>query len=181
MRKIVLLISVILVFSMLCTACPDRKRYPSGRDTQESYGDGTFQVVGRTPAGFYFAGSGGPVIPRLWRVYKVKNKVYLLGQDYVDNLPHKDNYRVIFYGIVEESTNSLQVFYNQNKGRIFIADRFLQSSQITYLSSFSDFSENDKLIFKDMANGNIGYNPSSAGDCDSCNAWDFRVDPDEEP
>ena len=160
MKKILFLIAVILVFSVLLSACHSDVKYPSGRDTQQSYGDGTFQIIGRNPAGLFFEGAGSPVIPDLWCVYETEDNAYLLGQDYANNI-HTEDYRVIFYGIIQKSNNTMQVFYNCDKGTIFVDDCFLQTPKIVYLSSFSSFLSEDQLIFKSMASGNIGYNPSA--------------------
>lgn len=58
----------LLLFATIPMGCGESKRYPSGRDTVESFGDGTWQI-GKT--------GGGPNYPR---------KIHLINADTQENL-----------------------------------------------------------------------------------------------
>ena len=145
MKKKIILISIILVL-ILISCRQSNIKYPSGRDTVKSYGDGTFQIVGRDPSGVYYGGEGSPLISSVDRYYEHNDMVYIIGHD-------SHQAETIIYGIIDTNQNTIHVLFTEE---VYLADRLLESPSIEFLQDFADFSENDKVIFEKLKNEELG-------------------------
>lgn len=143
--RVIAIVPIILLMILRMGSCSNEK-YPSGRDTVESYGDGTFQIVGRNPSGVFYAGEGGPLISYVDRYYEDGDTVYIFGHEY----HHND---ILIYGIIDANNNMIHVYFTKE---VYLDDRLLESPSIVFLQDFSDFPEKAQEIFGKMANGELG-------------------------
>lgn len=143
--RIITVILIIFLIILLTASCSNVK-YPSGRDTVESYGDGTFQIVGRNPSGVFFAGEGSPLISYVNRYYEKGDMVYIFGHERY----HDD---ILIYGIIDANNNTIHVHFTEE---VLLNDRLLDSPSIVFIREFSDFSKEAQEIFGKMAKGELG-------------------------
>lgn len=146
MKARVIAVVPIILLIILCMASCSNEKYPSGIDTVESYGDGTFQIVGRNPSSVFYAGEGAPLISYVDRYYEDGDTVYIFGHEY-----HHDD--ILIYGIIDANNNMIHVYFTE---KVYLDDRLLESPSIVFLQDFDDFSEDAQEVFGKMANGELG-------------------------
>ena len=149
MRQINTIILTLLILFFF-SSCNSPSKYPSGKDTVESYGDGTFQIIRShmNIQGLFFEGKGSPLIPTIDRIYETNNYAYIIGQE-----KHQLEENTIIYGIINIKNNTIQIYFDSE---MHIEERFLDSDSIELLTSFEGFSNSDQKIFQDLELGNIG-------------------------
>lgn len=130
----------IVLLSVLFVSCGTKTKYPSGKDTVESFGDGTFQIIGRNPSGLYFEGGGSPLVSSVDNWCRINNKVYIFGHK-------RHNEADLIYGIINVKQNSIEIYFTETPN---LSDRFLSSESIIIVESLSDFSETDQEILIEM-------------------------------
>ena len=123
--RVIAIVPIILLMILRMGSCSNEK-YPSGIDTVESYGDGTFQIVGRNPSGVFYAGEGGPLISYVDRYYEDGDTVYIFGHE----RHHND---ILIYGIIDANNNMIHVYFTKE---VYLDDRLLESPSIVFFAGF---------------------------------------------
>lgn len=145
-----------LLLLIFFSGCNSNIEYPAGRDTINSYGDGTFQIIGNrnTSSGLFFEEGGSPLISHIERVHVSGNTIYLIGWDDIawDNSRYSDEAMVL--AVINEQQNTIRIHYVFDE--VMIEDRFLDSPKITYLENYEEFSQGDRSYFQEMLQGKIG-------------------------
>ncbi len=146
MKKLVVLLVIV---SMFLGACGDGLEYGAWKDTMEAFGNGNYQILhgyeGDEPIG---------------NLHNCKHNQEVMTR--VDNYVEKDNY-VYFVGHFRKQkvfcklnieTNLLSYYPEENGDEFFMAgiEKLIEDHQIELLSSFEDFSEEDRLEFERLTN-----------------------------
>lgn len=146
MKKLVVLLVII---SMFLVACGDGLDYSQGKDSKAAFGNGNYQILhgyeGDEPIG---------------NLHNCKHNREVMTK--VDNYVEKENY-VFFVGYyykqrvfcrLNVETNLLSYYVEENGEEFFMAgiEKLIEDKQIELLSSFEDFSEEDRLEFERLTN-----------------------------
>lgn len=146
MKKLVVLL---VIASMFLGACGDGLEYGAWKDTMAAFGNGNYQIM--------HGNRNGEDINIL---YNCKHKQEVVTN--VDNYLEKENY-IFFVGHFREQkvfcklnveTNLLSYYVEENGDEFFMAgiEKLIEDNQIELLSSFDDFSEEDRAEFESLIN-----------------------------
>lgn len=160
MKRYVLLFSAFLVCLLLVCCTGIKKQHPEGKDTVESFGDGTYQIVrgnfeDKECVGLSFSPTGVHLIPEV-KTYQEKNGcVYLVGVDegyYVSG--KKVSWKFAVYAVIDLSNNHIEIcaIPEIDSEYIFrISQAALDTGLITILEDYSAFSQKDRLVLDAMS------------------------------
>lgn len=162
-KRMVVLVLVFFLIAVTSCGLREKSKYPSGKDTIESYGDGTFQLVRIDPAigVFYKALSfekyHSVVIAHVDNVKRVDGKVYFLGHEdsqYVTDQGIVD-VRHTIYAVLELKSNTIQYCAVSDyplAEAIYISrqDEMVQNEDMVFLDSLSDFSDEDENVLRSI-------------------------------
>ncbi len=146
MKKLVVLLVII---SMFLGACGDGLDYSQGKDSKAAFGNGNYQIM--------YGRRNGEDINIL---YNCKHNQEVMSN--VDNYVEKENY-IFFVGYFRKQkvfcklnveTNLLSYYAEENGEEFFMAgiEKLIEDNQIELLSSFEDFSEEDRAEFASLIN-----------------------------
>ena len=146
MKKLVVLLVIV---SMFLGACGDGLEYGAWKDTKAAFGNGNYQIL--------HGHRNGEDINIL---YNCKHNQEVMSN--VDNYVEKENY-VFFVGHFRKQkvfcklnveTNLLSYYVEENRDEFFMAgiEKLIEDKQIELLSSFEDFSEEDRAEFESLIN-----------------------------
>lgn len=153
-------------FLIVATSCTlnAKSKYPSGKDTIETYGDGTFQLVKISPASgvFYKALSfekyHSVVIAHVDNEKKVDGKVYFLGHEDDQHVTDQGvvDVRYTIYAVLELKSNTMQycaVSDNPFAEAIYISrrDEMVKNKDMVFFDSLSDFSDEDANVLRSIS------------------------------
>lgn len=135
-----------------------KKVYPSGRDTIESYGDGTYQMIrvgGREGLGSAKYHTG--IIDQVNQIKQTTDKVYIIGsevQGYIaDGEPVECGYTI--YIVISLCDNRMQFFAvseDPSAPDFYIRwlDEMIENNEAQRLDKFTDFSDADQMEFNEL-------------------------------
>ena len=146
MKKLVVLLVIV---SMFLGACGDGLDYSRGKDSKAAFGNGNYQIM--------HGHRNGEDINIL---YNCKHKQEVMSN--VENYVEKENH-VFFVGHFRKQKvfcklnveNNLISYYVEENGDEYFDIEFesvIEDNQIELLSSFDDFSEEDRLVFESLIN-----------------------------
>lgn len=146
MKKLVVLLVIV---SMFLGACGDGLDYSRGKDSKAAFGNGNYQIM--------HGHRNGEDINIL---YNCKHKQEVMSN--VDNYVEKENY-IFFVGHFRKQkvfcklnveTNLLSYYVEENGDEFFMAgiEKLIEDKQIELLSSFDDFSDEDRAEFESLIN-----------------------------
>ena len=146
MKKLVVLLVIV---SMFLGACGDGLDYSRGKDSKAAFGNGNYQIL-----------HGYRNNEEINTLYNCKHKQEVVTN--IDNYVKSENYvffaghfhRQKVYCKLNVETNLL-LYYAEENGDEYIAIEFvseIEDNQIKLLSSFDDFSKEDKEIFNSLMN-----------------------------
>ena len=148
MKKLLVLLAII---SLLLCACGSGRdlEYGIWKDTMAAFGNGNYQILHG-----YRNGEDINIL------YNCKHKQEVMSN--VENYAKKENY-VFFVGRfrrqkvfckLNTETNLLSYYVEENRDEFFMAgiEKLIEDKQIELLSSFDDFSEEDRLEFERLTN-----------------------------
>ena len=146
MKKLVVLLVIV---SMFLGACGDGLDYSRGKDSKAAFGNGNYQIM--------HGHRNGEDINIL---YNCKHNQEVMSN--VDNYVEKENY-IFFVGHFRKQkvfcklnveTNLLSYYAEENDDEYFDIEfeSVIEDNQIELLSSFDDFSEEDRLVFESLIN-----------------------------
>ena len=148
MKKLLVLLAIISLLLCACSSGRDLE-YGIWKDTMAIFGNGTYQVM--------HAYDGDEAIERL---HNCKHNQCVMTK--IDNYVEKENY-VFFVGYyykqrvfccLNVETNLLSYYAEENGEEFFMAgvQKLIEDKQIELLSSFDDFSEEDRAEFESLIN-----------------------------
>ncbi|MBE6947494.1 MAG: hypothetical protein E7454_04510 [Ruminococcaceae bacterium] len=159
MKKCVLLLSAFLVCLLLVCCTRIKERYPEGKDTVESFGDGTYQILrgnfeDKECVGLSFSPAGVHLIPKV-KTYQEKNGcIYLVGVDegyYING--KKVSWKFAVYAVIDLSNNHIQICAIpeiDSEYNFRISQAALDTGLITIIGDYSVFSQKDRLVLDAM-------------------------------
>ena len=144
-KRVVLLVIV----SMFLGACGDGLDYSQGKDSKAAFGNGNYQIL-----------RGCRNNEEINTLYNCKHKQGVV--THVENYVEKGNY-IFFVGHFRKQkvfcklnieTNLLSYYVEETGDEFFMAgiEKLIEDHQIELLSSFEDFSEEDRLEFESLTN-----------------------------
>lgn len=150
---------LVLMLLLVLSACKYDMEYPPGRDTVESIGDGTFQILRtQSSTGLTFEKYNTFLISDIQSTKTENDKVYVYG--FTTNRYATDegtvDVRYTIYAVISLEDNGLQycaIADDPTARDIYIhrLTEMLKNNDIILLGSFSDFSEEDQHAFQNMA------------------------------
>lgn len=159
MKKRVFWIWIVLLLLVVCASYLRNSniRYPAGKDTVQSFGDGTFQIISGTSEGLFNEKYGSCIIGQVQDVYEVGDKVYVIGSTvhgYVSDGEDVEWHDMI-YAVIKLSDNTMQLFAmteDTSKHDVYIyrLEEMLKNNDVQWISEFLDFDESDQIIFEKM-------------------------------
>ena len=146
MKKLVVLLVII---SMFLGACGNGLDYSQGKDSKAAFGNGNYQIL-----------HGYRNNEEINTLYNCKHKQEVV--THVENYVEKENH-VFFVGHFRKQKvfcklnveNNLISYYVEENGDEYFDIEFesvIEDNQIELLSSFDDFSEEDRLVFESLIN-----------------------------
>ena len=146
MKKLVVLLVIV---SMFLGACGDGLDYSRGKDSKAAFGNGNYQIL-----------HGYRNNEEINTLYNCKHKQEVVTN--VDNYVEKENY-IFFLGHFRKQkvfcklnveTNLLSYYPEENGDEFFMAgiEKMIEDNQIELLSSFDDFSAEDRAEFERLIN-----------------------------
>ena len=132
-------------------------KYPSGKDTIESFGDGTYQISSGNSNGLFNEKYGNCIIQNVDKFHITDEKIYVIGSTeqnaVVDGVEIKRSY--IIYSVIELENNTMELFCVPNNPlhpNVFIVrlDEMIENCDVRLLSFLSDFSAKDLTVFHEM-------------------------------
>ena len=150
MKRMVLAVSTIIFLVFLISCGNDEIKYDSWKDTIESFGDGTYQVIHQIKDGKNIeilsnVKHNQCTITEIMEYRVVNNMVYFVGKYHSQNV----------CCILEPKTNLLRYYIDKSNNEEFIMiylNNLLEDKQIELINSYDDFSDEEKYIF-DSLNG----------------------------
>lgn len=117
-KKSIYWICIVLLFLTVWAISPRKNniRYPAGRDTVESFGDGTYQILSGTCDVLSNEKYGNCIIERVYEFCESSDKVYVIGSPvhgYVDGyIPNSADGECLdtIYAIIELQDNTMQLY-----------------------------------------------------------------------
>lgn len=142
---------VLLALLLSClTGCADVK-YPAGRDTKESYGDGTYQLLKFADGTLSLSNEEYHtlVLSRVVAIREQDGKVYAIGEQKRGGVMYEA------YAVVDLETNQLRFYAPEEsvreQGTYFQqAETMQEDGTVVFCRSFSDFAEEDATILQEM-------------------------------
>lgn len=162
-KKLFLCLSclVLLVF-VACNSHGKEIKYPAGKDTKESFGDGTYQIAtGHTSTGYreilYNFEYKTSIIPYVEQFRATKERAYIIGNG-SRNVVDGENlikYTYELYAVIETEINQLTLCIIPDSASapdMYIAhlDEMIKNGDLRLVSQLTDFSAADQSIFEEL-------------------------------
>lgn len=152
MKRIWIVVLLIVAFITMLASCNKNIKYPSGKDTIHSFGDGTFQICGGSDEhkSMHHAPTGACIIDDVTDIYEIKGKIYTIGlvDDHCGRIPPEE---YDAYAVIDSEENIMQVYFKPKTEGIrecWIDETPIEQGDVVRLSSFDEFSEEDQAVFK---------------------------------
>ena len=146
--KKVMLIAICILCIIINTSCTDTAKYDLWKDTVESFGDGTYQIMHQVYEGKSIniltnAAYNEAVITEIYN-YSVKNEAaYFYGVHHSQEV----------YAVLYINDNLLKYYVDKSNGDDFImthVNSMVEYQQIKLLSTYDEFSTAEKAEFKSL-------------------------------
>lgn len=163
MKKTICVILVLLVgYVVIANAMRPEIKYPAGRDTVESFGDGTYQIaILHAKTGhyniLYNEEYKTKIIPYVEQFFTTKDRAYIVGNGSwsVAEGETLTEYTYEIYAVIELKSNMLtlcvipdsslapDMYYGQ-------LDEMIKNGDIQLLNQLTDFSNEDRAVFEGL-------------------------------
>ncbi len=143
-----------LLFGLLCVcaACTNAK-YPAGKDTKKSYGDGTFQLLSSAEhEALSYEKYGSIILENVISSCETKGKLYAIGSEMQG---FSNQYHYMVYMVVDLRSNTMQIcpvteeIYNRSF-YTYRLDEMIDNGDAVLYGSLTDFAEEDYQILAEM-------------------------------
>ncbi len=130
-------------------------KYPEGKDTIKSFGDGTYQISSGSNESLFNEEYGSCIIQRVEKVHETDNKVYIVGttihECIVDGSKVERGYQI--YSVVELENNTMMLCVAKNDPSqpdlfIYRLDDMIDNCDINLIMNLADFSNEDLRVFQ---------------------------------
>lgn len=128
-----------------------RMKYPAGTDTGISFGDGTYQLLTGSRDSIYNIPYNICLIEQVDAVLVRSGKVYVIG-----SVPTQEGEKeFLIYAIITMETNQIRLCFipqsdTMKMPYIYRLDEMLKNQDALLLTDFSDFSEEERLVFQEI-------------------------------
>lgn len=147
------LISICFLFLLAYSFFGPQVKYPAGRDTVESFGDGSYQILRASSErkDLYSEKYSSCIINNVESVHERRGKAYIAGTDTIN--AGSAVYRL--YAVIDTSENTLQLCIIPPDSaapdlRISRLDEMVTNGDAVVFTSLDDFSEEDRLVFQSI-------------------------------
>ena len=163
MKKAVFFFLVfVVVLFLVANAMQPEIKYPAGKDTKESFGDGTYQIATiHASSGYYEilynCEYRTRIIPYVEQFCLTKERAYIIGncsRNVVDG-ENVIKYTYELYVAIELRTNQLTLCVIPNSSSapdmdIAYLDEMIKNGDLRLVSQLTDFSEADQSVFEEL-------------------------------
>lgn len=137
-------------------------KYPEGKDTVMSFGDGSFQILrsmDRKNLCFFSEKYQSCIIRDVEHAQELKGKAYITGSSEIvyvsDDASVEYSYSYQLYVVVNTTENTMQlcaISLDTSAPEIYISylDEMIKSGKAVVYAGLKDFSEEDRLVFQNM-------------------------------
>ncbi len=147
------LISICFLFFLAYSFFGPHVKYPEGRDTVQSYGDGSYQILRASSErkNLHSEKYNSSMIDNVEFVHERRGKAYIAGTDSVS--AGSAEYRL--YAVIDTSENTLQLCIIPPDSaapdlHIYRLDEMVTNGDVIVFTSLDDFPEEDRLVFQNM-------------------------------
>ncbi len=164
MKKTIFLILILLVvYLVLTNAMRPKILYPAGRDTVESFGDGTYQILSVRPSEglrwecLHNCKYNTRIIQQVEDFKIMNGKVYVTGNANRHIASGEANIKCTYelLAVIEIDTNQLMLYVNPDSSTdrdiyIYRLDEMIKNGDVQLLSQLTDFSKEDQSVFEEL-------------------------------
>ncbi len=165
MKKFSICMLIFICFLGICmSSCSgEHIKYPEGKDTVMSFGDGSFQIVrsmyNNKILVFFSEKYQSNIIRDVEHTQELEGKAYITGSSgivYVsDDASVEHSYSYQLYVVVNTTENTMQLCaipLDASAPEIYIShlDEMMKDGSAVVYAGLEDFSEEDRLIFEEM-------------------------------
>lgn len=157
-KKISWALGLLVTFCLLSNIfLGNSTKYPVGKDTIESFGDGTYQISSGSTDSLFNEKYGSCIIQKVEKFREVNQKVYLLGsttqEHVVGEAKVECGYKI--YSLIELEDNTMTLCVIPNNAfcpeiYIYRFDEMLDNCDVQFVSVLSEFSDEDYSVFLEL-------------------------------
>lgn len=146
-----------VVFIFVSCLSGNRIKYPAGKDTVQSFGDGTYQISSGSCESLFNEEYHNCIIQKVNKIHQTGTNVYIIGTNtqktIVDDAEVGQSYKM--YAVIELQDNMLMLCAipaNPLYPDVFIVnlDEMLDNGDVVVISELSGFSHEDFSVFQEM-------------------------------
>ena len=163
MKKAVLFI-LVFAAALFLVACVMQSeiKYPSGKDTEESFGDGTYQILtSHEPTGYYNilynCECQTCIMSYVEQFCMTKEMAYITGSDSWSFEDGEDliEYTYKLYAAIELTSNRLTLCIIPDRSSApdmptVYLDKMIKNGDLQLISSLTDFPDSDQSVFEKL-------------------------------
>ena len=155
-------VALVVALCLIANAMQPDIKYPAGKDTEESFGDGTYQIIaGHTSTGYrkdlYNCKYKTSIIPYVEQFQVTKERAYIIGNGSwnVSDGENLIKYTYELYAAIEIGSNQLTLCVipdSVSSPDMYIAhlDEMIKNGDLRLVSQLTDFSDADQSIFEEL-------------------------------
>ena len=154
-KKISWTLGLLVAFGLLANILlGNSTKYPAGKDTIETFGDGTYQISSGSTDSLFNEKYGSCIIQKVEKFREVNQKVYLLGSTTQEHVAGEAKvecgYKI--YSLIELEDNTMTLCVIPNYAfcpeiYIYRFDEMLDNCDVQFVSALSEFSDEDYSVF----------------------------------
>lgn len=157
-RRILWIICLLIVIVSLVNCFRGNNiKYPSGKDTIESFGDGTYQISSGSYESLFNEEYGSCIIQQVKKFYQTDKKVYIVGkttqESFSDETKLERSYKM--YAVIDLPTNNMMLCsipddLSYQEVYIYRLDEMVGNCDVALISDLSAFSDEDFQVFQEI-------------------------------
>ena len=158
MRRMLWILCFLIVIVLFGNCLPGNNiKYPAGKDTIESFGDGTYQISSGSNESLFNEEYGSCIMQQVSEFYETEKKVYIIGittqEFFVDEAKVERSYKM--YAVLELQNNTMTLCpipADQSYPEVYIyrLNEMIDNCDIALVSDLSAFSDEDFLTFQEI-------------------------------
>lgn len=150
--KSIIIILTILSVLLFCSACVDKtnSKYAEGKDTKESYGDGTYQLLQQNSESALFDSRyHTTVVDQVSKIKSEDNFVYVIGN--IRNPVTEEKLKV--FAVIDISKNQIKYCPQTDKYDdlpLSYANDMMKKKELILMTNYTDFNDKEQDVFRKM-------------------------------
>lgn len=150
-RTLLMILIVLILILSYWLYQGSQVKYPAGKDTALSFGDGTYQLLTGSRDSIYNVSYNVRLIDQVDDLLVRNGKVYVIG-----SVSAQTGEELIgLYAIITMETNQIQLcFVPQDNApkpnNLYRLDEMIERKDALLLNDFTDFTEEERLVFQEM-------------------------------